>query len=501
MSAGHGVGGDGTGTRRRSGSILAGASVLVAGRYAVAVLAWVGTAIVVRELTREEWGQYSFVFGLLGIVGLVADLRLSRIVLRDVMHAEAEVSGRVVGSYVALRLVIGVVSYLVALVWAVLGGNPPRVVAATAVAGFNLITLSAAWGLILLFEARLWLRDVSIAQVAGQVAQFVAILAIAAAAVSSVLWFAWAAVGNALVTLAWLIWAARRVTRVRLVVDPRQWGVWVREAAPLALGAALDTVYFRIDIVMLSALDSFRAVGTYNVGYKFSDLLGAVPLAVATPALTLLVSHWPHDPGAFRRTFRQALVILGVGAVGAGVGFLLFAEPLVVTLYTERYRDAVDAARLLVGGQALHFFTLLCFSTLVAAGRNRLYPVAMLVGVALNVGLNSAWIPKHSYLGSAWATVVTEVVVLCVLAAGVARIPGLRPWPVRPLLVCAAAGLVMAGVGTVARALLPWPPAAVLAGAAYLAVLHLARVDGPGGLRALAGEARDDLGLLEDPAG
>jgi O-antigen/teichoic acid export membrane protein len=488
------------GPGRRSGSILGGASVLVAGRYAVAVLAWIGTAIVIRELTRVEWGQYSYVFGLLGIVGLVADLRLSRIVLRDVMHAGAEVSGRVVGSYVALRLVIGVVSYLVALAWVLIGGQPAPVVAATAVAGLNLITLSAAWGVILLFEARLYLRDVSVAQVAGQVVQFLGVVALAASSLASILWFAWAAVLNAVVVLAWLLVAARRHTRLRLHVDLHRWGIWVREAAPLALGAALDTVYFRIDIVMLAALDSFRAVGSYNVGYKFSDLLGAVPLAVATPALTMLVACWPDDPEGFRRTFRQASVILAVGAVGAGVGFSLFAEPLVVTLYGARYRDAADAARLLVAGQALHFFTLLCFSTLVAAGRHRLYPAAMLVGVGLNVGLNAAWIPRWSYLGSAWATVLTEVVVLGVLAAGVARVPGVRPWPARPLLVCGGAGAVMAAVALALRPVLPWPAAAAVAGGAYLATCHLARVDGPGGLRALAAAPARGLGVLEDPA-
>ena len=66
---------------RPSGSLLSGASVLVAGRYAVAALAWIGTVIIVRQLTVEEFGEYSVIFSLLGIVGFIADLRISRIVL------------------------------------------------------------------------------------------------------------------------------------------------------------------------------------------------------------------------------------------------------------------------------------------------------------------------------------------------------------------------------------------------------------------------------------
>src|SRR4051794_20644788 len=113
--------------------MLGGAGVLVVGRYAVAALAWIGTLIIVRKLTVPEFGRFSLVLSLLGIVGFIADLKLSRIVLRDVMAADAEESGRVVGSYVGLRIVIGVVSYGVSgaggvISPAVLGGYPPDVV-------------------------------------------------------------------------------------------------------------------------------------------------------------------------------------------------------------------------------------------------------------------------------------------------------------------------------------------------------------------------------------
>ena len=156
------------------------------------------------------------------------------------------------------------------------------------------------------------------------------------------------------------------------------------------MGAALDTIYFRIDIVMLSIMASASAAGVYNIGYKFSDLIGAVPIAVMTPALTLMVAAWPHDQPAFRRTFRHTYVLLLVGAVGASAAFLVYAEPLIRALYQKqrvrrrcRTRPACSWS-----GQALHFFTLLAFTTLVAVKRNKLYPIAMLIGVVVNIGLN-----------------------------------------------------------------------------------------------------------------
>jgi O-antigen/teichoic acid export membrane protein len=484
-------------TPRRSGSLLSGAGVLVAGRYVVAALGWIGTVIIANQLTTGDFGRFSTIVSILAIVGFVADLKLSRIVLRDVLDADEDESGRVVGSYIGLRLVIGLVSYVIAMAWLVLFGYEREIVEGGAVMGLNLIILSAAFGLILLFEARLWLRDVAVANVLGQIVQFAMTVSVAVLSVASILWFSWATVANSVILIGWLVFATRHATRVRLGVHPGQWWHWLKEAAPLALGAALDTIYFRIDVVMLGLLDTFTAVGIYSAGYKFSDLIGSVPLAIVTPALTMMVAAWPNDVPAFRRTFRHTFVILTVGAVGACVGFVIFAEPLISLVFNDqKYAAATEPAQLLVIGQGLHFFTLLAFTTLVAAGRNRLYPIAMLVGVVVNVALNFLLIPEFSAVGSGWATIVTEVLVLALLGFGVARIPGIRPFPWVAVAKCFGAGAGAAAVGLVSLHRIPWPVAGGLCALTYVAIVHFARVDGPGGLRALAGEPRDDLAAV-----
>ncbi len=474
--------------------MLSGAGVLVAGRYVVAALAWLSSVIIIRRLSTEQWGEYSVIFSLLGIVGFIADLRLSRVVIADVLDADEAGAAKIVGSYTGLRLVIGLVSYAVALAFvgigAAAGWYSRDIVVGTAIGGLNLVILSVAFGVILLFEARLWLRDVAISNVLGQLGAFLLVVGVAAAGIASLQWFVVATVLNAVIVLGWILFSMRRGTRIHLAFDRSQWWVWLKEAAPLALGAALDTIYFRIDVVMLSILATVEAAGIYNVGYKFSDLLGAVPLAVVTPALTLMVAAWPDDPARFRRVFRHTLVLLLVGAVGACAGFLVFADELVRALY--HYDVGADAARLLVVGQGLHFLTLLAFTTLVAVKRNRLYPIAMLIGVVVNVGLNLVLIPRYSYMGSGWATVITETAVLVALGIGVLRIPGIAPLPVAAMVKTLAAGLISGLLGWASLDRVPWPIGLVGVAVVYLALIHVLSPNGSGGLRAFAGEPPDD---------
>ncbi|MCZ7534842.1 MAG: flippase [Acidimicrobiia bacterium] len=477
-----------------SGSLLAGAGILAFARYLVAALGWAGTAVIARRLSGPEFGAFTTVFGLLGLVGFVSELRMSRLVISAMTGADDEDAGRVIGCYTALRIVIGLVGWAVAMAVVTIGGFDPEVVRATALAGSVLVLMSAWYALILLFQARMWLRTVAVSQVAGQAAQLVSILAVAAAGIGSAVWFSLPAVISAVVGLVWIAASLRRSVRVRLHVDLPTWWSWLKEAAPLSLGFALETAYFRIDVLMLSVMSAtLTPVGMYGVGYRFSDLVGSLPIALLAPALALMVDAWTHDRQRFHQTFQTSLVILFLAGVGVGIGFAVFADEAITLLYGERYSPAAGAARLLVLGQVLHFFTSLSFTTLVAVGRNRLYPAAALVGVVINVGLNLVLIPSHSYRGSAIATIITEVSVLAILFVGVARVPDVRPLPWRGLARISLAGLILAAALIGLRPLLPWPALAVAGAAGYLLLLHVFAIAGPGGLRALARDARLEM--------
>ncbi|CAB4783256.1 unannotated protein [freshwater metagenome] len=455
----------------------------------MAVLGWLGTVLIVQHLTERAWGQLSFVLGLLGIVGLISDFRLGRVVLAEVIDADENV-GEIVGAYIGLRTTIGLFAYAVAMAWVTIGSYPSNVVVVTAVAGLNLVILSAGWGIGLLFTARLWMRSVAIALFAGQVVQLALTVAIVFGGVSSPIAFASATVLNSIVFVVLLLFASRNVATLSVRVDLHRWGLWLSEAAPLALGSALDTIYFRIDIVMLSILGTFRAVGSYSVAYKFSDLLGAVPGSVIAPAAALLIGHWAKENhGAFHKTVRQAYLLLIVAAVGAGVGFFLVADHLVPLLYTSRYSSSAYAARLLVIGQTVHFFTALWLIILIAVGKRLLYPLVMLIGVAINVGLNLILIPRYSFNGAGWATIVTEIVVCSALGIGALRVNGVRPLPLMATAKTLFAALVMVGIWLATERFMPWWVAVSIASLGFFLVLHFLQIDGPGGLRALAREA------------
>lgn len=463
-----------TSTAEHNRAAVHNSIALLLSRVVIAAMGWAGSIVVARLLSPTGWGEFSFVFGLLGLLSVVTDLGVGRVVLaRLVSDDEREVS-LVASSYIALRLMLGLLGYAVAVGYVLALHYPASVVRATAVAGVVVVLATPSHALTVLFQSRLRLTVVAVAESLGQAVQLL-LTVLAAVLAPLLLVFVLPVIVNELVKIGWKLRSIRRGDAGPLPsrrVEFSRWRGLLIDAVPLTIGIALSTLLSKVDIVLLSRLDTFNSVGLYSVGYKFADGLDVVSFAVVTPALTLLVRAWPGNTPEFRRRTREsvlALALLGSVSVAA---FWTSAEPILGLLYGSRFADATFASRMLVVGAAVSMLSYLGFTVLVAADRGRFYPLVGVVGLALNVGLNLVLIPRMSYDGAAIATVVTEGLVFVVSWMLVARtVPVKRLLPLRQMVgMLVATALIVAGSEGLSK-VVPWP---VLATAGVLAALGAA---------------------------
>ena len=129
----------------------------------------------------------------------------------------------------------------------------------------------------------------ALAAVFGQVAQFV-LTAVLAILDSSLVVFTIPVVLCEVVAIVLKARWVRRFQTIRYVADTHRWWTMLREAIPLAIGGGLAGAYYTIDAVMLSKMDTFKAVGAYGIAYKFAGILAFLPLAMNAAVLTLLAA-------------------------------------------------------------------------------------------------------------------------------------------------------------------------------------------------------------------
>ncbi|GAA1479685.1 hypothetical protein GCM10009624_01250 [Gordonia sinesedis] len=479
----------------QSDRALRNTASLLASRVAIAAMGWAGTVVMARILSPDDWGKFSFVFGLLGMMSIITDLGVGRVVLARLVDSDHDEVSRVASTFIALRAVLGVFGYLFAVGFVVISGYPSDVVIATAIAGLVVVIATPSHALTVLFQSRLRLSYVAAGEAFAQVVQL-ALTILAALMAPLLLVFVLPAIANELVSVAVKIRGVRRGMAGPLPArraEVWRWREMLLEAVPLSIGYAFIEVTSRIDVLMLGKMDTFASVGLYSIGFKFSDFVKLAALAVITPFMTLLVAAWPNDPSAFRAAARRSASLIGVLCAVGIAGFWPIARPLLEILYGERFAEAALATRLLVAGAVLGALTQLALMALVAAGRHKVYPWVALACLLLNVALNFWLIPAYSYTGAAWAAFAAQVVmlvVICVVVTLTLPVKGLMPvGQILGVYTIALAVILTAEEVTVLRDL-PWwvlgPACAII----VLALSHALRLTGGFSIRGWIADRR-----------
>lgn len=266
---------------------------------------------------------------------------------------------------------------------------------------------------------------------------------------------------------------------------------------PFALVFLLNTIYFKIDVVILEALRGPTEVGYYQAGYKFLEGLSFIPQTVMNAVFPALSVLHLGQLAALRSAYTVTIKLLTAIAVPAAVALAFGAGPLMALLRV--YPQSGPAVRILALALVFLFINNTFVFGLGAMNRQRDSVVLSVLSIAVNVSLNLIMIPLFpratGYLACSWATVITEVFLLVAGYVMVRRQLQQLPWglAVLPVLV---SGALMVGVMAVLSAQnVFW--VAALGGAAYVGSLWVTGAISPEEVRM----ARRSLSrAVEEPA-
>jgi len=238
------------------------------------------------------------------------------------------------------------------------------------------------------------------------------------------------ALTNVVTSVALWRLAARIPSAVIGVADNRRM-VWLRESWPLFVNQLLQGLFFKVDGLLLLPLAGAVAGGTYAAAYKVSEGAGIVS-STFTLALFPRLSR-SSDPSAAANpgevladAYRLPLRLLVQVGFPLAAGIALLAEPVVTVVAGREYLpESAIALSILICYLPLSYANGLTQYVLIAAGRQRLLTGAFMAALVFNVAANLLLIPRFGYVGAAWVTVASELVLLVPFSRAAAKVaPG-----------------------------------------------------------------------------
>ena len=197
-----------------------------------------------------------------------------------------------------------------------------------------------------------------------------------------------------------------------------QFSVWwnfLTRSAPIGMGVIFSVLYFRLDIVMLQLMTDDKVVGFYSAAYRLFEVVIVLPHSLMIVLFPSLVEEFHADQRKFKISFKKAFIVNLLVGSSVALVFFSFSKEIIGLIYGNDFLFSAEILEILAIAIALSFLIFLLSNILIVSGREMTNTWSLVGATALNITLNLIWIPTHGAIGSAWATVVCEIVLIAVL--------------------------------------------------------------------------------------
>lgn len=454
----------------------------------------VTVGLTVRHLGGESYGNLTTAIVFISLWTSLTELGVGAVITRRVTSGTGDLE-RLVRVNTGLSIFYSIPLTLISIgVGLAIYRDEPTVVQVLPIIGLSLALTAISSCMAPVFLVTVRFGSVAFSDFGGRALSLVLTLVLLHLD-TGIVWFAVVQLVPPVVVLVMQGVAASRIISWRPVWSLSESWALMRESLPQTAVLIIGVLYWRIDGVLLSVLDTPVGVATYYLATTVAFTLSIVPTFFQTATLSTMTALYAEAPDRLARFTEQAIrTMMFLGLPIAAVGWVVAAPAMTLMGSDELDSSAGTTLAILLVAVGVTFLNGSLSQALFAAHQQVFLLRLNIVTLLINIGLNVALVPTWSVVGAAVALLVTEATGLVIVAWRLARMIEFRfPWRY------SAALLVPTVIAMAAATLVPGEGLAELPislGAAVAAYLVVNIAIGPvriGTVRQMLGRGDDRL--------
>lgn len=374
----------------------------------IRVLALLFVVILARSLGDQDYGRYSLVIYLGGLLTIFADLGLNTLLVREVSRRR-DLLPVYAGNILTVRLLLSLAVFLFSLILLPLMGYSREMcllilLGVVSLLGNHLVEfLGAVTNSLERFETELLIKSLN--------KGLTVLSGLAALGLGYGLWGVVLALvisqGAGCLLTGGIIW--KRITPLSLRWEVGLWKSLLRTTLPLGLSLLLTAAYVRLDIILLSLLRADPAeIGWYSVPVKIVEVLSLFPYLIMAGLFPIFSTLSGERPETLREGYQKALDYLVLTALPLVLLISQLADPWLVVLFGPLYQKSVLSLKILIWVVPLVYVHLALLHVLFALNRERLIILGSSLALLFNLTGNLILLPRYGYISASAITVATE---------------------------------------------------------------------------------------------
>lgn len=405
--------------------VLGNALVQILGK----VCTTAASLVIVKLLTgfgKEFYGNYLTAYEFLAFFGILADAGLFAIAVREIAKSPSQSStNKIFGNIFSIRVVLIITVMLLAIGAAQLVPNYPDMVKngimITALS-MGLTILSGTMSSVL--QAKMKIQWFSLGLVVSKITLAAGIwwMIFKGHGTSPADFYTYLWIGvfaNALFALiVW--WFARKEVAIQLRFELDYWKKLLTQSLPFGLALILQTLYLRLDILLISFLLGSASVGMYGVSARVLEGLFVLSVFFGH-AILPKISAEESNKSESNKTLTWAMSILLGVALPIMLVLQKFSTEIVEFISNEDFLSTTESIGADTVLSALGitvffaFFNQLFTFALVAKNRQNYMLKINSIALLINGLGNLIFLPKFGIIAAAYTTIISAVFVFIAL--------------------------------------------------------------------------------------
>jgi O-antigen/teichoic acid export membrane protein len=406
--------------------ILSNTAWQIAGKVLVALLGLAVVKIATGYLGPKGFGEYVIIYEFLAFFGIAADLGLFTIAVREMSEDEDRIP-KIIGNILSLRTILVVSTMLLAIGAVFLMPNYENsyVPIGVAIASITVFITILNGTISSVLQAKLRMHQSSIASVLGKVVSvgfmvYVVFYGFKGESEIGFFMLLFAGVIGNFVMLLITNHYVKKVTKLEYRFDTDLWKSVLVKSLPYGLALILNTIYFRIDTILISFIRGDEEVGIYGVAMKMLEHFAILPLYFMNSVLPVLTRTIKEKTDKYKKVISYAFDFLAALSIPMVVGGVILAFPIIFVVSTpdflsrlgEGFYGSDIAFQILVFALLFQFLNVLFAFILIAVNQQAKLLYINGACAAFNIIANLIVIPHYGFRGAAFTSILSELFIL-----------------------------------------------------------------------------------------
>lgn len=392
-------------------TIFKNMSWLLISQIITSVLSFVWTILTARYLGVSDYGILGFAISLSGMFGVLCDLGISTHIVRSV-STDYTIGPKYLGNAIPLKILLSVL-YL-AIVYVILLAMGCGWV--TIYITLLFVLENCLKGITNLFNGIFQAHEEGKYQaISNALLSFLTMGAILVAiylnlGLDGITW------GYVLANAGALLYAffplLKMVKIRRINFDFGFWKQLIKWGVPFAVTGIFASIYYYIDIVMLTQLVNDFATGIYNATYKLINVLTLFYSIYSAVIFPVMSKQFKSEKSLLVASFEKSTKYMTMVTVPICVATFFYATDVMHLIYGSQYSDGGVVLQVLIWSVCFMFINGAASNALNASHKEVSVTKIYLAACVFNAALNLFMIPAFSYIGAAASTVISEILIL-----------------------------------------------------------------------------------------